>query len=387
MLQLAENLTGAVIFVEHRYCGSSLPFGNQSFSVTFAFNIDRSRFGYLSAEQALADYAKLLADFIRLNRQFSNSPAISFGGSYGGMLTAWFRQAYPNIVAGGLASSAPIWLFPGMADCQGFFQVTTNAYEQFGGSLCTSNIREVWSLIDEIVKKPNGLDDLSRILKTCKPFPSGDFLSDFAQYYLVTLAMANYPYSASFLGELPAWPVKEFCKAMKNCQTHGKLPPQVDKCLSFGDNSVNLDANGWELQTCMKMTNPLCSDGKSDMFKPTSWNPINFSNNCQARYGVRPRMDWAGLQWWAKDVINDTRLIFSNGDIDPWSAFGVLNENAAPGATVVLIDHGAHHPDLRGSHPNDTAEVHAARGLIRNKIAEWIVEWQRESHPLYCLDL
>ncbi|KAM7532760.1 hypothetical protein Aperf_G00000129771 [Anoplocephala perfoliata] len=333
--------------------------------------LDRSRFGYLTAEQALADYAKLLADFKRLNRQFSNSPAISFGGSYGGMLTAWFRQAYPNIVAGGLPSSAPIWLFPGMADCQGFFQVTTNAYEQFGGSLCTSNIREVphWSLIDEIVKKPpipaNGLDDLSRILKTCKPFPSGDFLSDFAQYYLVTLAMANCPYSASFLGELPAWPVKEFCKAMKSCQTHGKLPPQ----------------------TCMEMTNPLCSDGKSDMFKSTSWNPINFSNNCQARYGVRPRMDWAGLQWWAKDVINDKRLIFSNGDIDPWSAFGVLNENAAPGATVVLIERGAHHLDLRGSHPNDTAEVHDARGLIRSKIAEWIDEWQRESHPLYCLDL
>lgn len=79
-------------------------------------------------------------------------------------------------------------------------------------------------------------------------------------------------------------------------------------------------------------------------------------------------------------------LYFSNGDLDPWSAFGVLNETSAPGATVIRIGRGAHHLDLRGSHPNDTAEVKAARSLIRDKIVSWIDEWHRESHPLYCLD-
>lgn len=78
--------------------------------------------------------------------------------------------------------------------------------------------------------------------------------------------------------------------------------------------------------------------------------------------------------------------MFSNGDLDPWSAFGVLDGSAAPGATVVLIERGAHHLDLRGSHPNDTAEVRAARKIIRDNIAKWIDEWHRESHPLYCLE-
>lgn len=64
------------------------------------------------------------------------------------------------------------------------------------------------------------------------------------------------------------------------------------------------------LQTCMEMTNPICSDGKFDMFKPSTWDPIEFSNGCQRKFGVRPRMSWAGVQWWAKNLNTVTRLIF-----------------------------------------------------------------------------
>lgn len=71
---LAEQLGASVFFVEHRYFGDSLPFGDKSF--------DGDNISFLSAEQALADYAHFLDT---LQREVTGlCPVFSFGGSYGG---------------------------------------------------------------------------------------------------------------------------------------------------------------------------------------------------------------------------------------------------------------------------------------------------------------
>jgi dipeptidyl aminopeptidase/acylaminoacyl peptidase len=36
---------------------------------------------------------------------------VSFGGSYGGMLAAWIRMKFPNVIDLSIASSAPLLLF------------------------------------------------------------------------------------------------------------------------------------------------------------------------------------------------------------------------------------------------------------------------------------
>ncbi|XP_015264381.1 PREDICTED: lysosomal Pro-X carboxypeptidase-like, partial [Gekko japonicus] len=93
MWNIAEELGAILIFAEHRYYGESLPFGNKSFD-------DARYLNYLTSEQALADFAVLVQHLKKTIPGSQETPVIAIGGSYGGMLAAWFRMKYPHVVAG-----------------------------------------------------------------------------------------------------------------------------------------------------------------------------------------------------------------------------------------------------------------------------------------------
>ena len=56
----------------------------------------------------MGDYAYLLDNIRSSIKGAEQSPTIVFGGSYSGMLAAYFRMKYPHIVVGAHAASAPI---------------------------------------------------------------------------------------------------------------------------------------------------------------------------------------------------------------------------------------------------------------------------------------
>ena len=65
-----------MVDVQHRFYGESKPFGNDSYK-------SAETLGYLTATQALADFAVLIRS-LKHNLSAEDAPVVVFGGSYGG---------------------------------------------------------------------------------------------------------------------------------------------------------------------------------------------------------------------------------------------------------------------------------------------------------------
>lgn len=127
MWESAEEFGALLVFAEHRYYGESNPYSGSKL---------QRNMQYLTAEQAMADYAELLRE-LKSQLKAEDSAVIGFGGSYGGMLAAWMRMKYPHVLAGSVAASAPIWAFPGEdppVDPGAFAKIVTRDATPAGGA-------------------------------------------------------------------------------------------------------------------------------------------------------------------------------------------------------------------------------------------------------------
>ncbi|XP_008288574.1 lysosomal Pro-X carboxypeptidase [Stegastes partitus] len=382
MWEIAEELGAMLVFAEHRYYGESLPFGQDSYS-------DSKHLNYLTAEQALADFAVLIQNLKSTLPGAQQSPVIAVGGSYGGMLAAWFRMKYPNVVVGALAASAPIWQFPGMVPCGDFYKIVTQDFARSGYN-CDANIRKSWKAINNVSSTASGLQWLSEEFSLCAPLKNAIDAIGFKSWLQetwVNLAMVDYPYEANFLQPLPRWPIQVVCKhlgfdsAVSDQQLlHGVS--QAAKvyynytgsasCLNTSQTATSsLGELGWTYQACTEMVMPMCTDGVQDMFEPEEWNFQAFSDWCNTMFGVRPRADWAGTVFGGKEIASHSNIILSNGGLDPWSAGGVTH-NITDSLISIMIPDGAHHLDLRYSNDLDPPSVRAARALEVKYFRQWI---------------
>lgn len=381
---IAPQFGAMVVFAEHRYYGKSKPFPDLS------PNPDNvHKFGQFTVEQALADYARLILYLKDTIDGAKNSRVIAFGGSYGGMLAAWMRQKYPHIVTGSLAASAPVRYFPGYVDCDAYNELVTHDFSVVeGGNECADNIRTSWKAIEEVAKQPDGYQTLTEVFHLCKPLKDTDALEDWLSNAWSSLAMVNYPYPTSFMNPLPAWPIQETCKPLSKPKLQGlELLNQIREaagvfynysgqadCFSLdSEASPGLSAGLWDYQTCTEMVMPFCANGVKDMFKPGNWTIEGFTEECRMKYGTTPRPVWPSLQFGGNDWTQESNIIFSNGELDPWRVGGILKPQNDE-ILVLSIADAAHHLDLRHKNALDPKYVKIARYQEMETIAKWLTQ-------------
>ncbi|XP_065059079.1 lysosomal Pro-X carboxypeptidase-like [Rhopilema esculentum] len=386
MWDIAPEFGAMLVFAEHRYYGQSLPFGKDSYK-------DATHLGYLTSEQALADFATLIDNMKATMPGAANSPVVAFGGSYGGMLAAWFRMKYPSSVVGAISASAPILAFTGMNKCETFYDIVSQDFYKAGGTSCTSLIRKSWDIIAQYGQSAGGRGWLNSIFKLCHPLEQASDttrLSTWLSSVWSNLAMVDYPYPAAFLEPLPAWPIKVVCSHLQNPEVAGvdllkSISAAVNVYVNYTGEATcfnterqaekSLGDRGWDFQACTEQVMPLCTGGEHNIFPDWQWNFDAYAKQCYSQWGVTTRAYWVESEYGGKNLKAASNIVFSNGNLDPWSGLGVL-EKPSPSVVTVMIDQGAHHLDLRRRNPNDPESVIKAREIEKANIKLWIAQKQ-----------
>jgi len=379
ILEAAQQFNALVIFAEHRYYGESWPFGTPEKSLT------RENIGYLSVEQALADYAVLLTTF-KNNVKSPKLPVVAFGGSYGGMLCAWFRMKYPHIVQVAVSASAPIPMGTGGVNFRAkpeYFETVTNDFKK-ANPACPDLVRQGFNTLATWRTKPGGLKYISQEFSLCKQLTDDRFehLILWIENSFGNLAMMDYPYPTNFLAPLPAWPIRLSCQIVMQNQnrplyglaqaaglfyngTGGTLScfdieTEFIECADQTGCGTGPAGQAWDYQACTEIIYFPNTNNHTDMFPPRQWTLNDLTNHCNQTWGIIPNPDWLATYLGGSDLNGASNIIFSNGNLDPWHGGGFLKSQSDTLISVIIED-GAHHLDLRGSNPLDPQSVKTAR--------------------------
>ncbi|KAF7516693.1 hypothetical protein G7054_g14050 [Neopestalotiopsis clavispora] len=139
---LMEAFGGLGVIIENRYYGTSYPYNTST----------TDELAYLSNEQTVADFAYFAqnAEFDGIDDDLTapNTPWILYGGSLAGAETAFSIKLHGDILYGGIASSAPVYLTVGYPDWY-------DPIQKYAPQDCVTRISRIVDNFDALVDAGN----------------------------------------------------------------------------------------------------------------------------------------------------------------------------------------------------------------------------------------
>ena len=138
----------------------------------------------------------------------------------------------------------------------------------------------------------------------------------------------------------------------------------------------------WGYQTCTEFGYyQTCEVGSKCFYTQGLVTLASMADFCYTDYGISigdisSNVDATNAYYGGSDprsVRNATsRILYVNGEVDPWHALSVLPPGAGPGLPAIMVPGASHHAWTHPSASTDQASVVAGRVAIRAQIQAWL---------------
>ncbi|EGC33895.1 hypothetical protein DICPUDRAFT_36006 [Dictyostelium purpureum] len=350
----AKQLNALIVSLEHRYYGASF--------VTSDLSLDNLQF--LNSQQALADNA-VFREFIAQKYNIpSTTKWVSFGGSYSGALTSWFRIKYPHLVDITIASSGPV--NPEVNFYQ-YLQVVQNSLQQTnGGAECVQNIAIATDKVQSLLQQDN-YGGVETLFDLCSQLENANDVANFMNS-LAGNFMGVVQYNNEEPGQVNT---QNLCDIMTN-NTQDPLTNYIQlwnqfaggECVDVSYSSLVAESQNitndataiggrmWMYQTCTEFGYYQSSDGASSTQPFGDLFGFAFQlQQCADIFGVpnmAPNTNWTLTEYGGLSPAPSsiTTTLYVNGLIDPWHALGITPVSVPSIKNSLLITGTAHCADM-----------------------------------------
>lgn len=381
MLELAPQHGALLLALEHRYYGPSTP------------NDDRTtqNLRFLNSEQALGDIAAFHTHITEEFGLSSSNRWVTWGGSYPGMMAAMARLRYPHLIYASVSSSSPL---RAEVEMEEYNEVVADsmANEGVGGSQeCLNIIVEGHKSIGTLLETESGRRELESTFNVCGrnalDNPKNQLM--FAGYGVVYLPvqsndpacktpLCNIASVCSYLTTTATGDSMSRLAQLSAAQSGGACSPvSYDTMIKAMVNPSNPERS-WLYQTCAEWGfYQTCPVGSRCPYTQGLHTLEADYDICLQAFNITSEKVNQQIEFtnsmYGGDKIEGTRILYPNGEIDPWHALGVLSSPNEQ-EPILWVKAASHHFWTHPSLETDDIYTRDARTAIWDQVNAWLAE-------------